>query len=507
MGIEKMSLSFFAKELANMSTGQHQSRFCFVLGAGASKESGIITGQELVDIWDEALRERNLDSYTEWKSKNGITDETKYSFYSEYYEERYRRHPKEGLNFLEKMMESSSPSCGYVILAYILTETINNVVVTTNFDHLTEDAVTYYAQKMPLVLGHEALSGYANKTARPTILKIHRDLLFDPANTPRAVNELNPNWKPALVSLLKSYHPVFIGYAGNDHSLMDFLTENAEYFLNGEFLTPYWLQFSKDKPCDLISNFLNVANGIFIEHPGFDETMVMVGNALGYKEKSKVEFLAEPEKRYKDLVDSLEKFRRQKNEPDAKVDADTSKALEQISDRSGRKSASQMLDGIWTQPYEKQVEMLDEAMKTCADDPWVLGMYASVENKQKHYDKAEEYYKRALEADPNHANNLGNYANFLKTIREDYDKAEEYYKRALEADPNHAGNLGNYANFLWYTRKGYDNAEEYYKRALDIDPNHVTILGNYAMFLRRIRKDEAQAEIYEHRKHALNSNS
>ena len=36
---------------------------------------------------------------------------------------------------------------------------------------------------------------------------------------------------------------------------------------------------------------------------------------------------------------------------------------------------------------------------------------------------------------------LGNYANFLCDQRQDYDKAEEYYQRAIEADPKHANNL------------------------------------------------------------------
>ena len=46
-------------------------------------------------------------------------------------------------------------------------------------------------------------------------------------------------------------------------------------------------------------------------------------------------------------------------------------------------------------------------------------------------------YERAIKADPNHAYNLGNYANFLKNVRHDYDRAEEMYERAVEADLNH----------------------------------------------------------------------
>jgi tetratricopeptide (TPR) repeat protein len=92
-------------------------------------------------------------------------------------------------------------------------------------------------------------------------------------------------------------------------------------------------------------------------------------------------------------------------------------------------------------------------------------------------------FKRAVEADPNHANNLGNYAVFLQNIRRDYDAAEAMFKRAVEADPNHANHLGNYAVFLQNIRRDYDAAEAMFKRAVEADPDHANTLGNYAQML------------------------
>lgn len=40
------------------------------------------------------------------------------------------------------------------------------------------------------------------------------------------------------------------------------------------------------------------------------------------------------------------------------------------------------------------------------------------------------------------------YANFLWHIRQDFNKAEELYKREIEANPMNANNLGNYAGML-----------------------------------------------------------
>ena len=82
------------------------------------------------------------------------------------------------------------------------------------------------------------------------------------------------------------------------------------------------------------------------------------------------------------------------------------------------------------------------------------------------------YYKRALEADPNHANALGNYALFLNDIRQDYDQAETYYKKALEADPNHANTLGNYAHFLITCRGDLKRADSLIQQAFESADNN-----------------------------------
>ena len=51
-------------------------------------------------------------------------------------------------------------------------------------------------------------------------------------------------------------------------------------------------------------------------------------------------------------------------------------------------------------------------------------------------------------ADPVMASSLVDYALLLKSVRRDYDRAEEMYERAVEADPNHAYSLREYAYFL-----------------------------------------------------------
>ena len=45
-------------------------------------------------------------------------------------------------------------------------------------------------------------------------------------------------------------------------------------------------------------------------------------------------------------------------------------------------------------------------------------------------------YRRALEADPNNANSLRDYADFLMNVRRDYQGAEALMLRASELDPD-----------------------------------------------------------------------
>ena len=47
----------------------------------------------------------------------------------------------------------------------------------------------------------------------------------------------------------------------------------------------------------------------------------------------------------------------------------------------------------------------------------------------------------SVPADPARASSFFDYARFLQNVRRDYDRAEEMYQRAIEANPNHANNL------------------------------------------------------------------
>lgn len=212
------------ERLAQMirESNENGQRFCFILGSGASVESGIPTGNTLEMRWmdclmgeqedqgtpamdaeetrkiAEALQEENGIEYRfddivkAWKKakKQGSGLSSKYYF--DIYKLRFYASSRNGYSYMEKLMERCEPSLGYHTLAMLLTETnLNNLVITTNFDSLVEDALFLYTDKKPLVISHESLADYIEANIqRPIIAKVHRGLLYAPFNSPETTNRL-----------------------------------------------------------------------------------------------------------------------------------------------------------------------------------------------------------------------------------------------------------------------------------------------------------------------------
>ena len=502
MSYEELSINGFIQEIQDVSDGHHPRKFCFVLGAGASISSGIKSGQELVDIWDDKLRIRNKSSYLKWRSEYGITDENKYSFYSQYYEHYFKRHPKDGYNFLEKLMENAIPSAGYVILSYLLSQTKNNVVITTNFDHLTEDAINYYTQTMPMVIGHESLSHYISKPInRPTVIKIHRDLLFDPANTVNEVDKLHDNWKKALNTILSEYHPIFIGYAGNDNSLMDFLIEQGEAFADNRLCCPYWMLYGDGTPDGKVHDFLEKSNGYFIQHNGFDEVMFLIGRVLKIKRQSEEYFHEKVEKRFKILNDSIDKFTNKFLKDDYSTNPDNLIMSEEIKEAVQYLASQTNLQNMYKEVvlsyregnYEDAVSICKELINLAPDNALYHNTFGIILHKMKRYDEALTETQKAVELEAYNAeyrNSLGITLHALKR----YDEALTEYYKAIELDPNDAFYHNNLGITLDYIER-YDEALIEMQKAVELEPDNPEYRNSLGVTLHNMKRyDEVLIE-------------
>ena len=186
---------------------ENQKKFCFILGAGASVTSKIPTGKKLAEKWFKQLKTDILSKqeFNEWMKENKNIDKDNLAKdYGQIYDKRYELDPKDGFDCLEKIMEKSEPSIGYAMLAQILTSSNNNIVITTNFDSLCEDALFIYTQKKPLVIGHESLAGFIQlHMSRPCIVKLHRDFLLSPKSKDSDTKTLSEKFEKSLKKSLK----------------------------------------------------------------------------------------------------------------------------------------------------------------------------------------------------------------------------------------------------------------------------------------------------------------
>ncbi len=182
---------------------------------------------------------------------------------------------------------------------------------------------------------------------------------------------------------------------------------------------------------------------------------------------------------------------------------------------------AQTLDVIWSEQYDrKQSDLVNLQQEIARDvssrlrpkltgtdeqklaksytaDPEAYRLYLQGRfywNKQtgQEFEKCADYFRRAIEKDPNFALGYVGLADYYG-VRE-RDKAKENINRALAIDPDLAeanGSLG-YQHMLEYD---WPNAERYMKRALELDDKNVELHrwnGQRLMMLGRF--DEAFAE-------------
>lgn len=340
---------------------------------------------------------------------------------------------------------------------------------------------------------------------------MHGDARLAPRNTESETHELTEAVQRVLKLLLSETGLIFIGYGGNDESIISVLNSLDDYALPGGV---YWV--GSRMPSNEMGEWLKKRNVIWVNHRDFDELMLLILDEFELDHPN--------EERFKRLLNGyFETFQRLETSVKAKPESEEKKVIEEAVEKAAKRfkdwraviieadkykdSNKEKADEIYKEGLlkfpenanllmnyaifiqnlyknnEKAEELFEMTLKIVPNDAIALGNYAIFLTKIKDYDKAEEFYKKAIEANPNHSNNLGNYAHFLKTIRKDFDKAEEFFKKGIEADPVAINVLANYAVFLKVIRKDNDQAEMFYKKAFEANPNHSNNLGNYAGFL------------------------
>ena len=544
--IRSIHLLGFVEEVRHVHANMPDRRFCFLLGAGASKTSLIPTAGELGVEWLTKIHAEGggvAGDFANWLNegthgikelppKTSIADVgVMAAAYPAIYRAKWGHDRAQGDAEIERHIEAARPSYGYYALAEILASddpanpSRHNVVITPNFDNLPAETLGALGKKIPIVIGHSAITEFARPTLRrPLIIKFHHDFLLAPKSDPKDVSCMEKGYSKALAEIFRLYTPIVIGYGGNDGSLMELLEKLRKKSIPGGIL---WCWRTGDPPGQRIRDVVAKQGGTLIEISGFDEMMTLLEGPFGHVFNPE-KLRERAAKRAQELTEAKERLTKkaesglspsaiaggsdERGSPPsltAMASAESSAVLDALSaapastDITGTKKNAVLPWWHWQNrinaaaDLEEKEQLFNEGLQATHGAVPLLGNFANfLADQRKDYARAEEYYLKALVAEPNRAITLGNYANFLKTYRKDYAQAEEYYLKALVAEPNRAITLGNYANFLKTERKDYARAEEYYLKSLAADPNRAITLGNYAKFLNTHRNDYAQAEEY-----------
>ncbi len=239
-----------------------------LLGAGASKQSGIKLVHEIVEEvakW-AYCRENGIDfndprlTMSDWKKWL-----TSFPWYTEDYGELYPKIIEELLNprqarkdfFLRIITPDIPASKGYEALAQLLHLNLIDTVLTTNFDNCLSIAKVQ-VRKPPVITEiktpFDLSRAFSYSPRYPQLIYLHGSVEhYTDKNLIDEIKNLNQDIVTALKPLLKDRPLIVIGYRGAESSVMQDLLLNNLEFTNNFHQGIYW--------CILKRDFINIQAG------------------------------------------------------------------------------------------------------------------------------------------------------------------------------------------------------------------------------------------------------
>jgi Tfp pilus assembly protein PilF len=450
--LQKITAKEFANRFAH-GVGVSEQPFTWFLGAGCSKSSGILDASGLVEKWlseEYKLEGQTGPDFQSWAKTQFPTYDAS-SLASLYAAVFARRHPSpvERQREIEMICARGEPAYGYATLAQILSHKEYgrhcNTVLTTNFDDLIADALYLYGERhaRPLVVTHEALARYVRTNSpRPTVVKLHGDAHLDPKNLQPETREIDVELSGQLYPFLQDHALVFVGYGGNDESILKFV-KNCPV----PALAPSIFWVSKKNPPAPFATWLFQRNALQVDHTDFDQLMHLIRSALNIELLDRKRWNRISEVYYKafeSLKGEIEKITIGSQDADAlkKATSETQKSLPDDWNYYSR------VESIFYSDPAEAKQLLEEGLKQFPDSAKLnttYGMLLALEGKIA---VAEHHLRRATEIDPSSFAALNHYGVFLLHHRGDVVQAEQYIKRALETEAESSDLLGNYAQVL-----------------------------------------------------------
>lgn len=270
-----------------------------LLGAGASKKSGVPVSSEIVEMatrWaycrDNGLPEESptvtRSDWYPWLEQQPWYDREKEL--SDQYPDvvNHLLRPREDRKrfFMKLIHPTVPPSVGYERLADLLVDEWLDIILTTNFDQLISDVCRTRSQ-LHHVVEIKTPSDYVNLTvspADPTVVYLHGSVEhYSDKNLPNEVDHLDSELVRNIVPLLKARPLIVIGYRGAEPSIMRHLLGGAvgdtQRFKHGVF----WCQLEQERSLHpLVEEFAQSIGDNFylVGIKGFDEVMTALAEGV-----------------------------------------------------------------------------------------------------------------------------------------------------------------------------------------------------------------------------------
>ena len=467
----------------------------FFLGAGASKDSGVILASEMTKIFKDKLFDINChemktdEEKAEWLKAQDWYQGGKREYGCLF--EKFRDTKSGRQRFIEAVCyrnplteKTVEPSFGYLIMADLLLRNYINTVITTNFDDLVYIAATTFTGNRPIVYAYGILASEMKMIlSHSKVLKLHGDYLYsnivntademsaqsNAVKNPDKVQEVinNLNMERQVRTVLDNFGLIVVGYAGGDETIMELLKEVSKD--NGF----YWCYLEKYPPGTNVLEIIKSKNGKLVKIIGFDEMMKEIADITKF---SIEDLLKSFEQRKEKLKERITKFEREY----------TNKSLNQYA-----------------------VELKDEnnAENLTAIDYFILGEEAFEEGK---FIIAEENYCKAIELNPEYITAYLQLSALYISELNKLEKAEEILQRAIKIEPYNS-NVYNYLGVLLYKQGNIEEAIKILQKSANLDKDFANPRLHLASIYKRIGNkkesnkyiDQAKAIIGDREYHNL----
>lgn len=458
--IKVMSLDNLIKKLTRVNDW-NDFQIVFLLGAGCSRSSGIPGAQELASHWLREIREDNPQKFP------SLTDDNASSNYFEIFNERFQESERKPA--IDRFIKSAYPGLGYVIFTNLLASADKwgnknkkrfNMILTTNFDNLIEQAFIVYTSERPVVIPDHSLIGFLKDVNSISVVKIHGDSRYAPRNQLDTVDELPGEVIAAISESIGRGVLIVLGYAGAENGVAKLIGK----LVSDNMIKQIWWVDAVPPGYAVQSRLPGLFTGFFhVKHADFDEFMLRLKHEIENVRHASATRMDEHIFKYHDRL--MWRFGLYGRDGRSSIAISDSHFTDYF--RTFAKAAVKLEELKPDDALRELTLGLEQHSQSANYHALLGGFYKAIMNNRK---EALIHLKKAKELAPEHSGARAALANLLKelstnsetecnTIISEFEAAEEF-------DPLNINNSLNYAGFLLaldreeYNEKGREKLKQ-----------------------------------------------